>query len=64
MVNLKEPSRLWKVLGAYGLHYSSSRDHNLPLAKFAYDNYHASIGMSPYEAYMADAIEPTFVGMN
>jgi len=39
------------MLRAYALEYTGAKDHNLPLAEFAYNNgYHVSIGMAPFEA--------------
>ena len=42
---------LEEMLRVYALDYAGSWDHNQPLIEFAYNNnYHASIGMEPYES--------------
>jgi len=39
------------MLRSYPLEYKGTWDHNFPVAKLTYNNnYHASIGMAPFEA--------------
>jgi len=50
-VNKKNHSDVRGNVRVYALDYAGSWEHNQPLIEFAYNNnYHASIGMEPYES--------------